>query len=206
MKGFITKKENLPAVAREQWKSVKSLEGDELCANTECGHQRRYHLFTDGLCGYSETFCPCTKFVHSDTYQNWAEGAELLSTRATLINEPLRGFLRAASPWCVVVGEVARGAANASSLELSWGCESTEDLVRFTEMCRKHDVKFEQVWPGLWLIKDYGWPVKILATTSGVSYNAYRTVRNRAAIKSIDGIKLLVARPEDAPEPGIRRR
>jgi hypothetical protein len=115
---------------------------------------------------------------------------------------PMPELLTRLSRRLVVVGSVARTIRNPDfklpkDLDLLCDLDSQVGRKEIQATVSYLKMTFESPFIGCWTFRDYGWMVEILGVHHGPFY---RTVRRRAEQLDIDGIKLWVAQPADAPK------
>lgn len=123
-------------------------------------------------------------------------------TTSLLFLPPMKDFLGSLRHRLVVVGSVARGIrtpdfALPKDLDLLCDLDSAKGRKEIQVAVDRFGMRFESPFLGCWTFRDYGWMVEILGIHHGPFY---RTVRRRAALMTIDGLELWVARAEDAPK------
>lgn len=71
------------------------------------------------------------------------------------------------------------------------------EFLRAINAIERFNLNYESPFISCWSFRDYGWMVEILGIHHGPSY---KTVRRRAELITIEGVKLWVAQASDAPK------
>jgi len=108
-------------------------------------------------------------------------------------SDEMVALLNDLAPHVVVIGSVARGARNPGDLDLLFNGDSEHACKRMRNIVDKHDLRWESALVHSWTFEDYGTQVEILPLHLGPSWHV---VRRNAEKHTINGIELMVAKPE----------